>query len=106
MVELALHDEAYGQTWNIPGYDVITGEEMIQHIRELTGYTKRVITVKRRMIQFIGLFDKQMKEFVEMLYLTEKPVILSGEKCIGELPKTSYYDGLKETIRYMQKRCK
>ena len=31
------------------------------------------------MIQFIGLFDKQMKEFVEMLYLTEKPVVLSGE---------------------------
>ena len=45
---------------------------------------------KRGMIQFIGLFDKQMKEFVEMLYLTEKPVVLSGEKyekCIGELPK-------------------
>ncbi|ANC22392.1 NADH-ubiquinone oxidoreductase subunit 6 [Bacillus cereus] len=42
------------------------------------------------MIQFIGLFDKQMKKFVEMLYLTEKPVVLSGEKyekCIGELPK-------------------
>ena len=57
------------------------------------------------MIQFIGLFDKQMKEFVEMLYLTEKPVVLSGEKyekCIGELPKTSYYDGLKETIMYMK----
>jgi len=82
---------------------------MIQYIWELTGYTKRVITVKRRMIQFIGLFDKQMKEFVEMLYLTEEPVILSGEKyekCIGDLPKTSYYDGLKETIMYMQKRCK
>uniref|UniRef100_UPI0020C0C683 NAD-dependent epimerase/dehydratase family protein n=1 Tax=Bacillus paralicheniformis TaxID=1648923 RepID=UPI0020C0C683 len=28
MVELALHDEAYGQNWNIPGYGVTTGEEM------------------------------------------------------------------------------
>ena len=36
MVELASHDEAYGQNWNIRGYGVITGEEMIQHIRELT----------------------------------------------------------------------
>ncbi|EEM93295.1 NAD(P)H-binding protein [Bacillus thuringiensis] len=110
MVELALHDEAYGQNWNIPGYGVITGEEMIQHIRELTGYTKRVITVKRGMIQFIGLFDKQMKEFMEMLYLTEKPIVLSGEKyekCIGDIPKTSYYNGLKEMIISMQKRvCK
>ncbi|MBJ7985352.1 SDR family NAD(P)-dependent oxidoreductase [Bacillus cereus] len=104
MVELALRDEAYGQHWNIPGCGVITGEEMIQHIRELTGYTKRVITVKRGMIKFIGLFDKQMKEYVEMLYLTEKPVMLSGEKYeehIGILPKTPYYEGLKETILYM-----
>ena len=110
MVELASHDEAYGQNWNIPGYGVITGEEMIQHIRELTGYTKRIIAVKRGMIQFIGLFDKQMKEFVEMLYLTEKPVVLSGEKyerCIGEIPKTSYYNRLKEMIISMQKKvCK
>jgi len=89
MVKLASHDKAYGQNWNITDYGVITGEEMIQHIRELAGYTKRIITVKRGIIQFIGLFDKQMKEFVEMLYLTEKPVVLSGEKCIGELPKTS-----------------
>ena len=35
------------------------------------------------MIQFIGLFDKQMKEFMEMLYLTEKPVVLSGENMRG-----------------------
>lgn len=56
------------------------------------------------MIKFIGLFDKQMKEYVEMLYLTEKPVMLSGEKYeehIGILPKTPYYEGLKETILYM-----
>lgn len=47
IVELALRDEAYGQNWNIPGCGVITGEEMIQHIRELTGYTKSVMTVKK-----------------------------------------------------------
>ena len=46
MVKLASHDEAYGQNWNITDYGVITGEEMIQHIRELAGYTKRIITVK------------------------------------------------------------
>ncbi|KAB2445422.1 SDR family NAD(P)-dependent oxidoreductase [Bacillus luti] len=109
MVELALHEEAYGQHWNIPGCGVITGEEMIQHICELTGYTKRVMTVKRGMIKLIGLFDKQMKEYVEMLYLTEKPVVLSGEKYekyIDILPKTSYYEGLKETIIYMNNNSK
>ncbi|EJQ45584.1 Uncharacterized protein BWINRASL_05260 [Bacillus mycoides] len=108
MVELALHDEAYGQNWNVPGCGVITGEEMIQHIRELTGYTKRVMTVNKGMVQLIGLFDKQMKEFVEMLYLTEQPVVLSGEKYekyIGVVPRTSYYEGLKRTIVHIKENC-
>ncbi|EJV63469.1 hypothetical protein BWGOE3_54000 [Bacillus mycoides] len=108
MIELALRDEAYGQNWNIPGYGVITGEEMIQHIQELTGYTKPVITVKKGMINLIGLFDKQMKEFVEMLYLTENPVVLSGEKYeryIGVVPRTSYYEGLKRTIVHIKENC-
>ncbi|QWH40169.1 MULTISPECIES: SDR family NAD(P)-dependent oxidoreductase [Bacillus cereus group] len=108
MIELALRDEAYGQNWNIPGYGVITGEEMIQHIQELTGYTKPVMTVKKGMINLIGLFDKQMKEFVEMLYLTENPVVLSGEKYeryIGVVPRTSYYEGLKRTIVHIKENC-
>ncbi len=29
IVELASHDEAYGQNWNISGYGAITGEELI-----------------------------------------------------------------------------
>lgn len=107
MVELALCEEAYGQQWNIPGCGVITGEEMMQYIRELTGYTKQVMTVKRGIIKLMGLFDKQMKEYVEMLYLTEKPVVLSGEKyemLIGKVPKTSYREGLEETILSMQQK--
>ncbi len=61
------------------------------------------------MIQFIGLFDKQMKEFVEILYLTVKPVVLSGEKYekyIGVVPRNSYYEGelyiSKKTSFYLQ----
>ncbi|MES5891372.1 MULTISPECIES: SDR family NAD(P)-dependent oxidoreductase [Bacillus cereus group] len=106
MVELALHDKAYGQNWNIPGCGVITGEEMIQHMKELAGYKKSIITVNKWVVRLLGLFDKQMKEFVEMLYLVEKPVILSGEKYeeyIGEIPKTPYYEGIRETIEYMGK---
>ncbi|PFK42198.1 short chain dehydrogenase [Bacillus cereus] len=109
IVELALRDDTYGQNWNIPGCGVITGEEMIGHIRELTGYTKPIMTVKKRMIGMLGLFDKQMKEFVEMLYLTEEPVILSGEKYeryIGKVPKTPYREGLKETISFLERKAK
>ena len=59
------------------------------------------------MIQFIGIFTSGMREVVEMFYLTEEPVILSGEKYekeIGALPRTSYRGGLEQTIAWMNKR--
>ena len=60
------------------------------------------------MIQFIDLFDKQINEFVEILYLTEKSVVLSGEKYekyIGVVPRTFYYEGelyIVKTSFYLQ----
>ena len=57
------------------------------------------------MIQFLGLFSKDMREVVEMFYLNEEPVVLDGEKyerMIGPVPRTSYREGLRQTIEYMQ----
>lgn len=105
IVNLALREEAYGQDWNIPGYDVITGKEIVETIREITGYDKGVSTVSKNMIRFLGLFNGNMREVVEMFYLNEEPVVLEGlkyETQIGQLPKTSYKEGLKQTLEYMK----
>ena len=105
LVQLALREEAYGQNWNIPGYGVITGEELVKTIREITPYSKGVSTITKGMIQFLGLFSANMREVVEMFYLNEEPVVLDGEKyerMIGPVPRTSYREGLRQTIEYMQ----
>lgn len=105
LVALANDDTAYGQNWNIPGYDVITGEEILNILQEEAGYHKRVFTVTRGMVRMLGLFDKMMKEFVEMMYLYEQPVVLSGdkyEKHIGPVPKTPYREGIMRTIKAMK----
>jgi nucleoside-diphosphate-sugar epimerase len=105
IVNLALEENTYGQNWNIPGHSVITGKELIQTIRELTGYQKGVSTVSKNMIRLIGLFDANMREVVEMFYLYEEAVVLDGEKYetkIGVLPRTPYKDGLRQTIDFMK----
>jgi nucleoside-diphosphate-sugar epimerase len=105
IVNLAVDENAYGQNWNIPGYDVITGEDLVQAIREITGYQKGVSTVSKNMIRLIGLFNANMREVVEMFYLFEEPVVLDGQKyetMIGPLPRTSYKDGLRQTIDFMK----
>lgn len=106
-VELALHPEAYGQNWNIPGHSVISGLELVEIIRSFTGYRGKVRTVGKGVIWLMGLFDKFMGEYYEMMYLNEEPVILSGEKyerLIGPLPRTSYEEGIAKTLAYLKSR--
>jgi nucleoside-diphosphate-sugar epimerase len=105
LVELSLLDSAYGQNWNIPGNGVITGDQIIAILREYTGYNKKVGTVTKGMVQFLGIFDKMMREFVEMLYLTEEPVVLDGrklEQAIRPIPRTPYDEGIKQTLEFMR----
>ena len=105
MVELAQRDGAYNKNWNIPAVQTITGEEIIGILRAETGYDKSVRTVSKTMIRMIGLFQPFMREMVEIMYLTEKPVILSGEKYeaeIGKIPGTSYRQGIKETLKWLE----
>jgi nucleoside-diphosphate-sugar epimerase len=105
MAELALRHDTYNQNWNIPSTKPITGEELITLIREVTGYKKTVKIVSKNMIRFFGFFSPFMKEMVEMMYLTENPVILSGEKyekVINSLPRTPYSQGIQETISWMK----
>lgn len=105
LVELSLRESAYNQNWNIPGCGVISGEEFVQILRELTGYQKRVGTVTKTMLRMMGLFNKQMREMVEMMYLTEEPVILSGEKLekeLGAIPMTPYREGIRQTLQFMK----
>lgn len=55
----------------------------------------------RRSIILLGLFDKMMRELVEMMYLTEDPVVLCGEKYasrIGSIPCTPYHLGIQNSF--------
>ncbi|MCT8138332.1 SDR family NAD(P)-dependent oxidoreductase [Anaerobacillus sp. CMMVII] len=105
MVELALREEAYNQNWNIPAVHPITGEQLLEIVRKELGYKKSFRSISKSMIRFMGFFQPFMKEMVEMMYLTEEPVVLSGGKYeveIGPLPQTPYEEGLKYTISWME----
>ncbi|KAB8139354.1 NAD(P)H-binding protein [Gracilibacillus oryzae] len=102
LVNLAIHETAYGRNWNIPATDVISGKQIFEITDKLTNQNGKPVIVNKLMIQLLGLFDKNMREVVEMFYLTKEPVVLDGElyeREIGPIPKTSYEEGLKETLR-------
>src|SRR5690625_3130357 len=105
LVQLAENEKAYYQNWNIPAYDTITGNEIINIVRTLINSHSKVSTVSKNMLRLVGIVNKQMREFVEMQYLNEDPVILDGEKyerIIGPLPKTNYEEGIRRTLESME----
>ncbi|WP_150269947.1 NAD-dependent epimerase/dehydratase family protein [Paenibacillus tepidiphilus] len=107
IVELACREEAYGQNWNIPGPGVISGKEIVRLARAASGKSRPVIPVGAAGLRLLGLFVPVMKEIVEMLYLTEEPLRLSGskyERLIGPIPATPFAQGIAETIRALQEK--
>ncbi|MFD0679628.1 MULTISPECIES: SDR family oxidoreductase [unclassified Paenibacillus] len=108
IIEIADRDESYGENWNIPGPGAISGREILNIARKVTGYRKMVIPLGKSMISLLGLFDPLMKEVVEIMYLTKEPLILSGEKYskrIGTIPATPFEKGIEETLKiWMQKK--
>ncbi|MBB3114030.1 nucleoside-diphosphate-sugar epimerase [Paenibacillus phyllosphaerae] len=107
IVELAGRDHAYGQNWNIPGSDIISGREIVRIAQQASGTNKPVVALGKVGLSLLGLFVPVMKEVVEMLYLTEEPLRLSGEKYkrqIGAIPATKHEVGIAVTIRELQKK--
>lgn len=107
MVELASREDTYNENWNIPSVHPVTGEKILEILRQKVGYQKSFRTVSKTMIRLLGLFQPFMREMVEMMYLTETPVILNGEKYeteIGSIPQTPYEEGIEQTLRWMNER--
>jgi nucleoside-diphosphate-sugar epimerase len=106
VVYAADFEEAYDQQWNIPGAGTITGEELIRYANEAAGATRKVGTVSKTMLRFVGLFQTQLREAVEMFYLNEEPLILSGkayELQFGKVPATPYKQAIQDTILELKK---
>lgn len=107
IAELAGRDEAYGQNWHIPGAGLISGREIVRIARQASRSAKPVIPLGRVGLSLLGMAVPVMKEVVEMLYLTEEPLVLSGDKykrLIGQPPATAFEKGIVVTVRELQRR--
>ncbi|PJZ69291.1 epimerase [Leptospira perolatii] len=103
IVEISLRPEFYGQNWNIPG-GTISGKEILQIAESVLNKSRILIPIGKRSLQFLGLFDRFLKEVVEMTYLMEDPLLLSGSKYeqkIGPIPKTSFAQGIRNTLEIL-----
>lgn len=106
IVNIAEKDDAYGENWNIPGGNPISGKEIIHLARKNTNYKKAIIPLNKTMIFLMGIFNPFMREITEIMYITKESFILNGQKYedrVGPIIKTDFEQALNETLSHNSK---
>ena len=93
---------AYNQIWHLPtNKNVLTGKEFIELAAKAMGVKPEHMVVKKWMAQALGLFNKVIKESVEMLYQSDSDYLFDStkfEKAFNYKP-ISYEEGIINTAR-------
>lgn len=103
VLRLLAEPRAFGKTWNLGGPDPISPQEFVNRIFAQAGRKPKTIVAGKTMVRLLGLFNPLMRELVEMHYLLTTPVLLDDSALaglLGSLPKTSYDDGIRQTLEY------
>jgi len=105
IAELASRDDTYGEAWNYGGPGEINTMDFITRIYRAAGRAPKYRAFGAGFLKIMGWFNAEMRELPEMLYLQETPVILDDSKLIkklGQVHKTSYDEGIKQTLGWMR----
>ncbi|MDX2078862.1 MAG: SDR family oxidoreductase [bacterium] len=104
LATLGMNDKALGQIWFTPSAPAITQRDYLQKIYNEAGQPLKIRVGTRPILRVMGLFDKNVREIIEMMYEFEKPFIMDSskaEKAFG-LKATPLDVAIKETIAYFR----
>ncbi len=98
-------DSAYNQIWHLPtNKNVLTGRELIELAAKAMGVKSEYMVVKKWMVRMLGMFNKVVKESVEMLYQNDSDYLFDStkfEKAFNFKP-ISYEEGIIKTAESMR----
>jgi len=92
---------AFGKIWHLAGAGVTSQRDMVSEMERQTGRKMKLRVVGKTMLRVFGLFNRFMREMVEMNYLMTDPVIMDDSalrKLIGPIHKTSYAEGIRHSL--------
>lgn len=96
-------DEADGQVWHVPNdMPRITQAELVRMFAEEAGLEPRMQSMGRWMMAIGGLFVREARETVEMMYEFEKPFVVDSskfEKAFG-MKATPMRQAIRETLEW------
>jgi nucleoside-diphosphate-sugar epimerase len=98
-------ESAYNQVWHLPtNRSVLTGKEFIELAAKAMGVKPEYTVVKKWMVQMLGLFNKVVKESVEMLYQNDSDYLFDSTKFekAFNFKSISYEEGILNTAKSMK----
>jgi nucleoside-diphosphate-sugar epimerase len=97
---LANKEDAFGQTWHMPtANNPLTGGEFIKEVAKDMKAKDGYSIISKTMMRLVGLFNRPIKESVEMAYQSEFPYLFDSSKFnkVFHFEPTSYRNGIRET---------
>jgi nucleoside-diphosphate-sugar epimerase len=107
MIMAAERHDAVSQDFNVPGPEPIRVRDWVSLVFKGVGNEPKMTGTSRAFIRLAGLFNPMAREFAEIQYLTEEPLILDGNKFNNffgsNYPTRSYQEGIRETLAWFRK---
>jgi nucleoside-diphosphate-sugar epimerase len=98
MYLLGQNPESTNQIWHMPTAKPMTGKQFIELAAKIYGIEPKYFALKKFMLQMVGMFDRIIKEMVEMYYQYDHDYNFNSdkfEKAFSFKP-TGYEDGIRE----------
>lgn len=102
LATLGTRDEALGQVWFAPSNAPLTQAEFLKLIESELGQRVKARVGGPMMLQFLGLFNRELKETVEMIYEWMEPYVIDSSKAQNTfgLQPTPMKEAIKTTLEW------
>jgi nucleoside-diphosphate-sugar epimerase len=104
LVELGENARALGAAWHIPSAQTVTTREIVSQIYHMVGREPKFLVAPKFFVSVMALFNANMRESKEMLYLFENPFVVAHNKYEDQFgAQTTPHDAaISETIAWFR----
>ncbi len=97
---------AFGRVWHLAGAGVTTQRDLVDEMQRQAGRRISLRVAGKAMLRVLGLFNRLIRELVEMNYLMTEPLVMDDsalQRLIGPVRKTPYAEGIRQTLAAVQR---
>lgn len=100
LVTLGREEAALGHIWHIPSAETLTTRQIIAQIYAHLGREPKFRVAPKLFVSLMALFNADMREIREMLYLFEQPFLVDHSKFESyfDMSVTSHEQAIRETM--------